>query len=157
MFTNNNLGYLIRDLVAVAYIAENCARGAVYFGGDKSTDGKPLNAKHNRMYTVTIPGNVPVKSTGYWSLTMYNSSNFMFVENSEEIYYYNIQNATPDEDCNYQFVMSYEQPVGPPFNAETWNWLPAPDGLFYTLTRVYAPESEISSGLYYPPGIEKVE
>ena len=37
------------------------------------------------------------------------------------------------------------------------NWLPAPDGPFYMVLRLYGPENPALEGLWAPPPAEKVE
>ncbi len=37
------------------------------------------------------------------------------------------------------------------------NWLPAPDGPFYMVLRLYGPEPEALEGKWTPPDLQKVE
>jgi hypothetical protein len=37
------------------------------------------------------------------------------------------------------------------------NWLPAPDGPFYLVMRLYGPEKSALEGLWMPPEVEKAD
>ncbi len=87
----------------------------------------------------------------FWSITMYNASQF-FVPNPIDRY------AIGDRD-NLKFnddgsLTLYIQNESPGKDKET-NWLPAPKHSFNLFMRLYWPKKEILNGIWKPPNLER--
>ena len=67
---------------------------------------------------------------------------------------YSIGDRTPDivygEDGSIEIFLQTEEPNDP---VERANWLPAPEGSFYLLTRHYSPQAPILTGDWVPPPV----
>ena len=87
----------------------------------------------------------------FWSLTMYNASDYMLVANP--IDRYAIRDRTPglkyNADGSLDIYIQHDAP------ADTSNWLPAPKGDFYLILRMYQPKAEVLNGTYRLPPVIK--
>ena len=112
-------------------------------------DGSPRDAWANR-YTVTFAAGQlpPVKS--FWSLTMYDGATQLFIDNPIDRY---LLNSTTMDDFRFNDDGSLTLLVqsAPPDDAWHANWLPAPDGSFYMVLRLYGPDAETLDGNWTPP------
>ena len=120
-------------------------------------DGKSLNCGNGTQYTLKFPANEPQNQIilpGFWSVTMYSLNGFLV---SNPIDRYKIDNTTSDlyydpTDGSLTIYIQYEKPES---EIMMRNWLPAPDGGFYLIARLFVPAS--LSPPYAPPGIHKTE
>lgn len=97
---------------------------------------------------------VPPPVAAFWSLTMYSAENRLFVPNA--LNRYSIGDRTPGlitgDDGSVTLYIQADEPTDP---VERANWLPAPSGPFYLVTRHYSPKPEIITGDWLPPPIER--
>ena len=100
-------------------------------------------------YTLTFPkGKLPVVKF-FWSITMYSIPERRLVENP--INRYSIGSDTPGLKMNDDgSLIIYVSARSPGKNKES-NWLPAPNGPFWTVLRTYGPAEEIIEGSYKRP------
>jgi hypothetical protein len=131
----------------------NSAAEAIYPTYFVDADGAPLDASANR-YTVTFADGQlpPVKA--FWSLTMYDGATQLFVANPIDRYLLNstmMDDFRVDDDGSLTLRIQRDAPE------EGWqsNWLPAPDGPFYMVLRLYGPEPEALDGTWTPPAARK--
>ena len=114
-------------------------------------DGEPLDGAQNR-YELRLSPPPPVEA--FWSLTMYDASDFYLVANT--IDRYSIGDRTPglatDGDGSVTIYIQRDAPDGD----RQLNWLPTPDGRFRPLIRIYQPRPEILNGDYVLPAITRV-
>lgn len=149
----NNYGYdapyLIRAAAAHIGLYGNSAAEAIYPSYLTDADGKPYDASKNS-YTLTFEeGSLPpVKA--FWSLTMYDGKTQLFAANPLERY---LLNSTTLDDFAYEDDGSLVLYIGTdsPGEALETNWLPAPDGPFYMVMRLYGPEPAALEGEWIPP------
>ncbi len=145
--------YLVRSAAAHIGLYGNSAAEAIYPAYLAGPDGQPHDASANR-YTLTFEkGQLPpVKA--FWSLTMYDGKTQLFIENPLERDLLNsnmINQFKTEEDGSLVLHIAKESPGG---DLES-NWLPAPDGPFYMVLRLYGPEPEALAGKWTPPGLQK--
>jgi hypothetical protein len=97
---------------------------------------------------------VPPPVSAFWSLTMYSAENRLFVPNA--LNRYSIGDRTPGlitgDDGSVTLYIQADEPTDP---VERANWLPAPAGPFYLVTRHYSPKPEIITGDWLPPPIQR--
>ena len=90
---------------------------------------------------------------GFWSITMYDNEGF-FVDNA--INRYNIGDNTVglknSTDGSLDVYIQHENPG----KEKESNWLPAPNGPFNLLLRMYIPDESVLSGQYKFAPIVKV-
>jgi hypothetical protein len=108
-------------------------------------DGAPLDGRNR--YVLRFDPPPPVNA--FWSVTMYSAENRILVANA--IDRYSIGDRTPGTvhgaDGSIEIFLQAEEPTDP---AERANWLPAPAGPFYLLTRAYSPRAPILTGDWLP-------
>ena len=112
--------------------------------------GAPLDGRNR--YVIKFSPPPPVNA--FWSLTMYSAENQLFVPNA--IDRYSIGDRTKGtvygEDGSLEVFLQAKEPTDP---RERANWLPAPEGRFYLVTRHYSPKAAILTGDWKPPLITK--
>ena len=115
--------------------------------------GQSLTGKHR--YTMRFaPDNMP-PAKQFWSITMYNLPQRLLVSNPIDRYLLNtpmMPNWVKDADGGYTFYIQRESPDAD----KEANWLPAPDGPFYMVMRLYLPSVEAQNGLWKAPKPERV-
>lgn len=147
--------YLLRAVAAHMGLYGNSGAEALYptYLGD--SEGQALNSG-DYSYRLSFQKDElpPVKA--FWSLTMYDGQTQLFIHNPLDRYLLN-SNMMDDfvfgEDGSLTFYIQKESP-GP--ELET-NWLPAPDGPFYCVLRLYGPEESALTGAWRNPPMVKSE
>jgi hypothetical protein len=146
-FLKNN--YLLRMVSAAAGIYGNSKEEAMYPVYYVDNKGQPFNGKSSYQLKFA-PGQLPPVNA-FWSLTMYDSTNLL-VENSINRYLLNstmLNQLKKDKDGA---ITLYIQHQNPGKNLES-NWLPAPDGLFRMIMRLYWPKPEALNGKWKQPEV----
>lgn len=121
---------------------------AVYAQVFEDAGGAPLNG--DERYTITFTELPPVDA--FWSLTMYDTPDYYLVDNP--IDRYSIGDRTPGiqpaADGSLTLHLQHDPPTD---EAERANWLPAPEGDFRPMMRMYQPLPAIFDGTYVLPPI----
>ena len=142
--------FLLRAVAAMAGWGGNDVIEAVYPTAREDADGEPLDGTQRYQITFTTPP--PAKA--FWSVTMYDKTYDgtagYLVENPINRYLINstTQGLVYGEDGTLTITIQREQPQDA---AEQANWLPAPEGPFYLVMRIYWPEKEALDGTWTPP------
>ena len=128
---------------------------AYYPSARVDSQGNQLDCSNGSRYTLTFPANEPemnITRPGFWSVTMYGLDGFLV---SNTINRYSVGDTTPNlyYDPTTGSLALYIQTAEPGSDEERRNWLPAPDGGFYLIARLYIPA--ILNPPYVPPGIIK--
>jgi hypothetical protein len=112
--------------------------------------GAPLDGSNR--YVLHFDPPPPVD--GFWSVTMYSADNQLFVPNKIDRYSFGdrTKGTVYGEDGSLEIFLQHEEPTDP---VERANWLPAPKGRFYLVTRHYSPQSPIMTRDWAPPAITK--
>jgi hypothetical protein len=145
--------YLDRAVITAFGLGANRPEDAVYPISLRTPDGKPYDGANRYVMHFDKGGLPPVK--GFWSLTMYNSE-FFFVENPLNRYTLSERNKLKfNADGS---VDLYLQAANPGLSKES-NWLPAPNGKFVLMLRLYWPNETaptILDGTWKPPAVRQV-
>lgn len=141
--------YLIRASAAHIGLYANSGEEAVYPVYWTDADGNPLNASQNK-YTVTFPeGQLPpVKA--FWSLTMYDGKTQLLIDNPLNRYLLNsamLKEFVYGKDGSLTLYIQKDSPS----KALENNWLPAPDGSFNCIMRLYGPDESVLKGVWQNP------
>lgn len=150
---NFNDIYLIRAVAAHLGIYGNSALEAIYPTFLVDADGRPMDASKNN-YTLTFEAGSLPPVNAFWSLTMYDGKSQLLVENEKDRYLLNasmVDDFVKNDDGS---LTIYVQKDAPKKELEP-NWLPAPNGPFYTVLRLYGPKDEILSGEWKTPKMIK--
>jgi hypothetical protein len=146
--------YLDRAFITGIGLGANRPEDAVYPTSLTDTDGKPYDATNKYVMHFDKGDLPPVR--GFWSLTMYNDK-FFFVENPLNRYTLSERNKLKFNTDGS--VDLYLQAANPGPDKES-NWLPAPEGRFIPMLRLYWPNDtapSILNGTWKPPAVQQVE
>ncbi|MDI9240644.1 DUF1254 domain-containing protein [Lysobacter sp. LF1] len=114
--------------------------------------GQPLDAsKHD--YVLRFPKDGLPPTNAFWSLTMYDGTSKLLVDNPLNRYLINspmLGSLKRDADGG---ITLYLQHASPGKDKET-NWLPAPSGSFYVALRNYNPKAEVIDHSWKRPPLE---
>jgi hypothetical protein len=145
--------YLQRALITAIGLGANRPQDAVYPTSQADSQGEPYSGANK--YVMHFPKGETPPVKGFWSLTMYNGDYF-FVDNPLDKYTVSPRNALKyNTDGSVDIYIQKESPG----REKEANWLPAPDGKFILMMRLYWPEQtppSIIDGSWEPPGVNKV-
>lgn len=144
--------YLNRAFVTAIGLGANRIQDACYPTSQKDADDKDYVGSSK--YVMRFPkGQLPPVG-GFWSLTMYDE-NYFFVANPINRYSVSArQNLKPNPDGSVDLYIQKDSP-GPERES---NWLPAPEGKFVLMLRMYWPNEKspsIINGTWTPPAVRK--
>ncbi len=142
--------YATRAAAARGGLWGNHGYEATYAMAWTDADGDRLDGSDNR-YELRLSPPPPVDA--FWSLTMYDATDFYLVANPIDQYSIGDRTAglLTDDDGS---VTIYIQRDAPDADRRS-NWLPTPDGRFRPLMRMYQPRPEVLDGEYVLPAITK--
>ena len=148
-----NHDWLLRAAVTQLGWGANDPKEASYPVLNKDASGNALDASSYN-YSITFSKNElpPVKN--FWSLTMYDAKTQLMIENVLDRYILNspmLSEMTFNEDGSLTLYLQKDSPG----KEKESNWLPAPDGTFYMLLRLYGPEASFFDGTWEVPQIKR--
>jgi hypothetical protein len=152
-FLKNN--YLYRFAAAVLGIFGNSKQEAMYPIYQVDDNGQKLDASKDRYTLRFAPGQLPPVNA-FWSLTMYELPSSLLVANPLNRYLINspmLPGLKRDADGG---LTLYVQKDSPGADKES-NWLPAPNGPFMAVLRLYWPKEEALSGAWKQPPMMAVK
>jgi hypothetical protein len=140
--------YLTRAHVSRNYIGALGVEEAMYVTADCDSEGRPLDGRYT--YELSFPPDGIPQAQAFWSITMYDKTSCMLVDNV--IDRYSIGDRSPQLRYD-EHGLTLRLSAAPPVDASTRsNWLPAPDGLFYIMLRIYIPSAaHLEQRFHYPP------
>ena len=152
-YLKNN--YLYRMGAAVLGIFGNSKQEAIYPLYTIDANGQKLDASKNN-YTIHFNANELPPVNAFWSLTMYKLPSSLLVDNPIDRYLLNspmLPDFKRDKDGGITF---YIQKTSPGKDKEA-NWLPAPDGPFMAVLRLYWPKESALDGTWKNPPMQLVK
>lgn len=150
-YLNNN--YLYRMAAAVLGIYGNSKQEAMYPFFTVDSAGQKLSGANR--YTLRFAAGQLPPVNAFWSLTMYGLPESLLVANSMNRYLINspmLPQLKRDADGG---ITLYIQNASPGTEKET-NWLPAPQGQFIAVMRLYWPLPKAIEGAWKSPQMERV-
>jgi hypothetical protein len=150
-YLKNN--YLYRMLGAVNGIYGNSKDEAIYPMYLTDAAGGALDGTGGK-YTLTFAKDQLPPANAFWSLTMYSFPSRLLVENPLDRYLINstmLPKLKKAKDGSITLYIQYASP-GPKNQA---NWLPAPQGPFGLVLRIYWPKPEALDGTWTRPPLLK--
>src|SRR5664279_1486897 len=146
--------YLYRYAGAKLGLYGNTGEEAIYFPYFVDANHQPLDASKTGYALLFPKGQLP-PAHAFWSLTMYNGKTQFLVANPLKRY---LVNSTMVKSFKYGSDGSLTIYVqkDPPGAAKAANWLPAPDGPFYAILRIYMPAPEVVNGTWKKPQMQPV-
>lgn len=151
-YLKNN--YLYRMAAAIVGIYGNSKQEAIYPIYSVDDGGQRLDG-HTRYTLHFSPGQLPPVNA-FWSLTMYGLPDSLLVANPLNRYLLNspmLPNFKKDADGGLTLYIQKDSP-GKDLEA---NWLPAPQGPFMVVMRLYWPKDSAINGTWTAPAITRVK
>jgi hypothetical protein len=146
--------YLQRAFITAIGLGANRPQDAVYPSSQVDAEGKPYSGANK--YVVRFPKGQTPPVDAFWSITMYNADYF-FVANPLNKYTVSPRNALKyNDDGSLNLTIQNESPG----KDKEANWLPAPEGKFILMMRLYWPKEKdpsILDGTWTPPGVKKAD
>jgi hypothetical protein len=147
--------YMYRFSGARLGIYGNSGEEAIYSGYFVDANGTPADASQHR-YVLRFPKDGLPPNNAFWSLTMYDGKSQLLVANPLKRYLINsAMEPTLRRDADGGLTL-YVQADSPGADKES-NWLPAPNGPFYAVLRIYQPAPSVQNGTWAIPKLEKVD
>jgi hypothetical protein len=149
-FLQNN--YLYRMAAAVTGIWGNSEAEAIYPSYYVDAEGEALSGT-NKYRLRFEPGTLP-PANSFWSLTLYQLPKSLLVDNPLDRYLLNstmVDDFVRDEDGGITLYVQNESPG----KEKDPNWLPAPEGPFSVIMRLYWPKEEALNGEWVNPPMIK--
>jgi hypothetical protein len=152
---NKNLGsygtnYLFRAGVAFGGLGANLDADAIYPASLTDVDGDAYDGSKYK-YILHFDADKLPPAKAFWSLTMYDGDGFMCANPINRFAIGDRDNLEKNKDGSVDILIQHDKPKS------TRNWLPAPDGPFNLLMRIYWPDERMTSGQWSPPGVAKVK
>ena len=141
--------YLYRYVGAKLGLYGNSKQDALYFGYFVDATHQPLDASKSSYELHFDKGALP-PTKAFWSVTMYDGKTQLLVANPLNRYLLNsttLEAYTYGSDGSLTLTLSHADPGAP----KQSNWLPAPDGPFYAILRVYMPGDAVIDGSWKKP------
>ena len=148
-YGNYGNDYLLRAAIGKQGLGANVPEESLYPMAHNDSSGEKLSGANSYVIHFDKDQFPPVDA--FWSITIYDSVTRLLVPN--EINRYAISDrskAEYNEDGSLDIFIQRDKP-----DKET-NWLPAPEGNFYLVLRLYNPQKTILDNKYEYPKIEKV-
>lgn len=151
-YLKNN--YLYRMAAAVLGIYGNSKDEAMYPVYTLDDQGQRLDGSRSRYVLRFAPDRLPPVNA-FWSLTMYEMPSSLLVANPLKRYLLNSP-MLPDFKRDADGGMTLHLQRESPGEAKQANWLPAPNGPFMVVLRLYWPKEEATSGTWKQPPLQRV-
>jgi hypothetical protein len=151
-FLKNN--YLYRYFGARMGLYGNSKQDALYFGYLIDANHQPLDASKSG-YELHFAKDALPPTKAFWSLTMYDGKTQLLVANPLKRY---LLNSTMLKSYKYApdgSLTLYISHLNPGHDKQS-NWLPAPDGPFYAIFRVYMPGDTVINGTWTKPLMQPI-
>lgn len=147
--------YLHRFAGAKLGLYGNSGAEAIYLGYFVDANKQTADASKSN-YVLRFPKDQLPPAGAFWSLTMYDGKTQLLVANPLKRYLLNspmLKSFAYDGDGSLTLHLQKDSPG----KKREPNWLPAPDGPFYAILRIYMPAPEVLSGAWKKPPMEPVK
>ncbi|MFD4693251.1 DUF1254 domain-containing protein [Streptomyces sp. NPDC058463] len=142
--------YLQRAAVTVVGLGANLPQDAIYPVSRVDADGDPLDGSHRYLLHFDADDLPPVDA--FWSVTMYNDRQF-FIDNPINRYAIGDRNPLQfNPDGSLDLLIQHTTP-GAELEA---NWLPAPEGSFNLIMRLFWPKPTALDRTWHAPAVLRV-
>lgn len=146
--------YYYRALIALAGFGANPVSVAIYPKATVDIQGERLTGANQYILHFDKDRIPQIKEGGFWSVTIYDSSNNFLVDNELNQYCINDRSqAIYNEDGSLDIYIQNQNPG----EEKSANWLPAPEGEFHLYLRIYLPTDEVIRNEQTMPIVQKNE
>lgn len=147
--------YLERAILATETLGTQVPAQAAYFSASRARSGTTTTAlAGNHSYEIRFPAGdlPPYGSDGFWSITLYNAAGFLVANPIDR---YSIGDETRGLVRGHDGSLTIVVSAGRPSETDV-NWLPAPNGAFSLVLRVYDPAPQVLDGSWSPAAIQVI-
>jgi hypothetical protein len=140
---------MLRAATAFKGLGAVSAEFALYLMTDYDSDCEPLHGRN--VYRIRFEDGGDLPADAFWSVTLYGSDRFLA---GNPLGRFALGNRSPlqrDADGSLSLYVAHAEPPCPPSN-----WLPAPDGPFYLILRLYHPQARALKGEYRFPEMHRI-
>lgn len=141
---------MLRAATAHRGLAALAADTALYLTTDYDHEGQLLHGRH--LYRIRFKDGGQLPADAFWSITLYGADRFLAANPLNRFALGNRSALERDADGALTLYVSRREPPGPQSN-----WLPAPDGAFYLMLRLYYPQQRMLEGQYEFPEMERLD
>ncbi|MFE7188837.1 DUF1254 domain-containing protein [Kitasatospora sp. NPDC057541] len=142
--------YLDRAVGALTGLYGLPVEEAWYGGWQADSAGNRPPDASRRDYLLRFPPDALPPARHFWSVTLYALPGLHLVDNTLDRY--SVGDRTPglvrDPDGGLSVYVQHKRPADADHSA---NWLPAPDGPFTVVIRLYGPDPSVLDGRWTPP------
>jgi hypothetical protein len=144
--------YLYRAGVTRMGLMANDPIEATYLSAYADAQGQVLRGGNS--YRIHFAADNLPPARAFWSITMYDRATYKLVDNM--VGRFSIGDRTPGlqygDDGSLSIYVDNVTPEAGPGS----NWLPAPEGAFYLIMRIYIPEEIVLQQAWKPPAIDPI-
>jgi hypothetical protein len=143
--------YTLRAAMSKIYFGETNSSEAIHPVAYFDRDGARLHG--NSTYILRFAKDKMPPASAFWSAVSYHSKEKSLVANNLNRYSLGSysKNLLLNPDGSLDLYISANEPTG-----HTTNWIPAPRGNFYVMMNLYNPSTDVISGKFTLPGIQKI-
>ena len=145
--------YLQRALVAYIGVGGNLPADSLSPIARLDGHGKMLTGASSYVMRFARADIPPIDPRGFWSLTMYDSEYFLVANSLNRHSVSSRDKFQENLDGSMDLYIQTESPGAD----KQANWLPAPDGEFILMLRLYWPKDEALDGRWTPPPVRRTE
>jgi hypothetical protein len=113
------------------------------------SDDHPLNGANS--YVLHFEPNQLPPVRGFWTLTAYTKDGALVDSKVPRLSISDRDKLRKNRDGSVDVIVSESSPG----KARSSNWLPAPEGDFVLMMRLYAPKPQASDGTWAPPAVQR--
>ncbi|HBE80949.1 MAG TPA: hypothetical protein DDW65_24645 [Firmicutes bacterium] len=143
--------YRRRAIIAMTGTGANLPKDSIYAPAFVDSGERLLTGAHDYLLHFNKGELPPVDA--FWSITVYNERGYL-AENPAHRYA-----ISPHlDELNYNSDGSLDILIGTsvPSKIAASNWLPAPEGPFNLILRMYWPKDQVLNGAWLPPAILRI-
>jgi hypothetical protein len=143
--------YLKRAIISQVGLGANLPEDAIYPLNLGDDAGRPLDGASNYVLHFEKDATPPVNA--FWSVTLYDPQGFQVANSLNRFAVSSWMPFSYNADGSLDIYFQNDSPG----KDKEANWLPAPKGPFNLTMRLYAPKSDVLTGRWDPPSVEKTE
>lgn len=145
--------YDYRAFISIFGLGANPVSVAVYPKADTDAEGNVLTGENRYVLHFEKDQLPPVDGNGFWSVTAYDSDNFLIDNEIDRYCINNRSDVVYNEDGSLDIYIQAEKP-----EENQSNWLPvASDGEFHLILRIYMPDESVVNNQWPTPVISKIQ
>jgi hypothetical protein len=145
--------YLQRALIAYIGVGGNLPADAFYPIARFDGEGKLLNGANRYVMHFSASELPPINPRGFWPLSTYDKEYFLVPNPINRYALSSRDKFKHSQDGSTDLYIQRDSPGA----EKQSNWIPAPDGEFILMLRLYWPKDEAINGAWAPPAVRRID